>query len=619
MQSKLTNISLACIVAILTIISKCKSATLHFSTSEDRPLALYKAPAPYQESGKGRLNSVIITSRPLSIGEENNSTRTPEPLWRRQMLVSPSTTTPRPQDSTNIPHYSIDCSNGKSCSETFTVESTSVPTFKSYSKDVLEKFLNDYGISKSNFAKIHNTMNTSTTKNFNENKYKDVFDNQNTLEASNKLTNIYLDDAEDADSMSVDAKSRPHWSLINAQQHNHPYDDRDGWVTLEAVPWSSSKISKWQSNNSGNKKPHWTLLNRPSTQDWDSEKPSKPLDRPQYSEKPYDRPQYTDKPYDRPQYTDKPYDRPQYTDKPYDRPQYTEKPYDRPQYTEKPYDRPQYTEKPYDKPQYTEKPYDRPLKPQFLIGSRPIDFSPQETPHTDRPISDYGNKPHQQWIISSHPDIITGPENWPNSRPGGAGTFKPWSQSDHIDGYEQNRRPIPTPVVYHDGQHPSNHPDNGEGEWILLSSTKGYSLPVRHSYQRALTLNPKPITSTKTVKLTVLPAVNGTANMTTSHGGMLEVESTFQSVDEAQQFDEMKKSNQTADLNKAPVRLVPKPAAQRGSGRAVLAAVGAGMLPATMALLVPMMLGRRKRSVVNIPTVPYRMDTIFTRKTTKLK
>ena len=33
------------------------------------------------------------------------------------------------------------------------------------------------------------------------------------------------------------------------------------------------------------------------------------------------------------------------------------------------------------------------------------------------------------------------------------------------------------------------------------------------------------------------------------------------------------------------------------SNSAVLAAVGAGMLPATMAMMIPMMLGRRKRSI----------------------
>ena len=38
------------------------------------------------------------------------------------------------------------------------------------------------------------------------------------------------------------------WSLLKSQHHKHPYDDHKGWVTLEPVPWSSSHVSKWQSN-----------------------------------------------------------------------------------------------------------------------------------------------------------------------------------------------------------------------------------------------------------------------------------------------------------------------------------------------------------------------------------
>lgn len=571
LETVIKNIRLSLLTLLLLSQSTCFSTTLHFSQSSDRPLALYRAPSPYQEAGKARLNSVIITSKPFSIGNQQNSTTTHSnlsPEWRRELLVTssnPSTAssaTIHPRLSGHIPHYSIDCINGKSCSETININSTASPTFKPYSQDVLEKFLNDYAGSilnttkqsskndKTYFAKLGNSYN----RNFTDSNSKDLTAVEPSLEATNRLANLYLEDEDEQDSMSIDGKSKAHWSLINAQHHNHPYDDRDGWVTLDAVPWSSSKISKWQSSNTGNKRPHWD--SRPPTQEWNSDKPSKPWERPQYSDRPTDW-----------------------------------------------------------KP-------DKPLRPQFLVNNRPSDDTwSQESDHKpllhmERPVGDYSYKPtyghHQQWITSNHPDIITEgtPENWPVSinRPAGAGSFKPWpsqetdyahSQHPHDDSYkyEANRRP-PTPVVYHDGERPQNYPASGEGEWVLLSSTKGYSLPIRHhSHQRALTLNPKPITSTRSVKLTVLPPLNGTTNVTTSHGGLLEVESTFQSVDEAQRDDALKRTKNDTKL--VPLRLVSTPIRKTGSGSAVLAAVGAGMLPATMALLVPMMLGRKKRSTLD--------------------
>jgi len=570
LETVIRNIKLSLLTLLLLSQSTCFSTTLHFSQSSDRPLALYRAPAPYQEAGKARLNSVIITSKPFSIGNQQNNKTTHSslnPQWRRELLVTssnPSTAssaTIHPRLSAHIPHYSIDCINGKSCSETININSTASPTFKPYSQDVLEKFLNDYAGSilnttkqsskneKTYFANLGNNYN----RNFTDSNSKDLTAVESSLEATNRLANLYLDDEDEQDSVSIDGKSKAHWSLVNAQHHNHPYDDRDGWVTLDAVPWSSSKISKWQSSYTGNKRPNWD--SRPPTQEFNSDKPSKPWERPQYSDRPTDW-----------------------------------------------------------KP-------DKPLRPQFLVNNRPADDTwSQESGHKpllhlERPVGDHSYKPtyahHQQWITSNHPDIITEgtPENWPVSvnRPAGAGSFKPWPSQetdytysqhpyDESYKYEANRRP-PTPVVYHDGGRPQNYPASGEGEWVLLSSTKGYSLPIRHhSHQRALTLNPKPITSTRSVKLTVLPPLNGTTNITTSHGGLLEVESTFQSVDEAQRNDALKKTKNDTKL--VPLRIVSTPIRKTGSGSAVLAAVGAGMLPATMALLVPMMLGRKKRSTL---------------------
>lgn len=93
----------------------------------------------------------------------------------------------------------------------------------------------------------------------------------------------------------------------------------------------------------------------------------------------------------------------------------------------------------------------------------------------------------------------------------------------------------------------------------------------------------------------VLPAINGT-DTTISHGGLLEVAKTFQTVDQSQEEYERNK-------------MAKRKSVVIGQNPAVLTAAGiaAGMIPATLALAVPMMLGRRKRSlardfsVLNLP------------------
>lgn len=99
------------------------------------------------------------------------------------------------------------------------------------------------------------------------------------------------------------------------------------------------------------------------------------------------------------------------------------------------------------------------------------------------------------------------------------------------------------------------------------------------------------------VRLTVLPSLNGT-NTTTSHGGLLEVERTFKTVDESQkEYERDKKTPLTKITSNRPFRHTI--VSGNPSNSAILAAVGAGMLPATMAMMIPMMLGRKKRDTKN--------------------
>lgn len=76
--------------------------------------------------------------------------------------------------------------------------------------------------------------------------------------------------------------------------------------------------------------------------------------------------------------------------------------------------------------------------------------------------------------------------------------------------------------------------------------------------------------------MTVLPSINGT-NTTTSHGGLLEVEKTFKSVEQSRKEYEMEKLMSVPNiLNKRPIRRTTLSAASQPSSSAVLAAVGAG-------------------------------------------
>lgn len=46
---------------------------------------------------------------------------------------------------------------------------------------------------------------------------------------------------------------KAYWNQIEAEKHNHPFDDNRGWITLDPVPWSTSKVSKWKPNHAGDR------------------------------------------------------------------------------------------------------------------------------------------------------------------------------------------------------------------------------------------------------------------------------------------------------------------------------------------------------------------------------
>ncbi|XP_075233835.1 uncharacterized protein LOC142331688 [Lycorma delicatula] len=565
---------------VLCAIQSVRSVSIQLSTQGDgtggggSPLALYQAPPTYKEPGKPRLNSIIIKSKPYLINgsfvsnlNDNIHQIQSGKSWRREAVeISPITILPQERtdeitttqsttvidDLATIPQYTIDCTGEKqTCSETISIteSTTAAPTFKPYSQEELEKYLYQATMSSIPKSKVEE-------------------------KPTNKLASIYIEDEAVnvlettpdpslTDSQNQD-KSKS-WNLVNSQTHKHPYDDRNGWVSLEPIPWSSSQIQKWEPN------PH----TRPQIPSWPE--PNRPWSKPSHSSRPNEE-----------------------------------------------YNRPSWHKPVYD--------YSKPVLEHYQKPSSGWNYNQESLP--DRPYQGGGGS----WGSSS--DIVT------DGRPGYFPADKrPWQEQSSASYHR------PTQVIYQKpsdsynghNQHNNHGPGDSDGHWVLLSSTKGYSTPQRHrSFQRSLktedflssgssnsdtetssrpngdTGRSHTMKSHRTVRLTVLPPLNGTTNTTVSHGGLIEVEQTHQTVDEAHREHmakmmnlwklERKESKNFSENKSPPGRITAekrigsmkvvagKPLrASNSRNNAVLAAVGAGMIPATVAMLLPMVLGRRRR------------------------
>lgn len=444
-----------------------------------------------------------------------------------------------------------------------------------YPPSLLKKFIKDYS------EKIKNADEST----------------KNALKEIERLNKKHTNDGEEVttdrmDFASDDEIEQKYNSWNDRYSHKHqsqtnPYNDKDGWVTLEAVPWSSSKVSKWHPHSSkfSNKNSYDSpLSHQPSYDDDDGDKYHQAIPRP--------RPQpshYHDEFND--DYID---------DHPKIKPVYTS--YD-------PY-RPQVTNNSPQSSYDTYRPSSTNNRPQSSWSqnqntgyeNRPT-YKPRPRPQYDYSQSNSNNQ-HQSYDDDRH-ELN---EHWYD---GDRNTPKPWSQ-DIITDNRPSDFPIRTPSKrpYSSDRDPGayrpfSHPENGDGEWVLVSTTKGYQKPTRHG-QRAMVLSnvkPNDLLAHHSVKLTVLPSKNSSFSqdskpMALSHGGMLEVESSFESVEDSvalansgsKPFVKKRKIFRGIPIKKGIT-------SDDGSGTAMLAAVGAGMVPATMAMLMPMVLGRRKRSV----------------------
>lgn len=427
-----------------------------------------------------------------------------------------------------------------------------------YSPSLLKKFIKDYS------EKIKNADEST------KNALKEIEKiNRKHTNVEEEVTTDRMDFISDDEIEQKYNKWNDRYTNKHQSQTN-PYNDKDGWVTLEAVPWSSSKVSKWYPNNKFTNKNSYDspLSHQSSYEDDDNRYPNSfPKPRPPSN--------YHDNFND--DYID---------DHPTMKPVYTSYDTHRPSPSS---NRPQYSWSQNQNTGYEKRP---------SYQSRPqYDYS-QSNSNNEHQHQHYNDDRHD---LSDYYDIDRN-------------TPKPWSQDIITDNRPSNfpyrtqsKRPHSSdrdPTKYR----PFSHPDNGNGEWVLISTTKGYQAPKR-SGKRALNLTniqTNDLVSHHSVKLTVLPAKNNTFSydrkpMTLSHGGMLEVESSFESVEDSAALTHSGKKPLVVKKHKV-YRNVPMTkgiTTVNNDGPAVLAAVGAGLVPATMAMLMPMVLGRRKRSIDN--------------------
>lgn len=359
-------------------------------------------------------------------------------------------------------------------------------------------------------------------------------------------------------------KSKASWNLVDPQQQQSskpsPYDDRRGWVTLEPMAWSSSHIQKWEPNNRPTWPPPPQDHEQPSYSPWASNRPIQRPSNNNYQQQPQQQQH---------QYQHNPQQQQQPSD---------------------------WT---------TERPW---IRPTYDYSSKPQSQGPAHYQKPSAPQNFYGG-----WN-SADPDIIT--DGKPGQFPADAYHHKPsWNGAGGAGGGGDYGHQ----TSYSGGPRPTEA--EGDGQWVLLSSTKGYSIPHRPNRSlksgRSVSIDTvsrpletvsrsdetvmrtaadpvsRPVSSKRTVRLMVLPPDKDSENVTTSHNGMIEVDVSRKSVDQEQREYAARALEREANDVQVYSDRTAKATDDR---RAVLAAVGAGMLPAaTMAMFLPMMVAARKR------------------------
>lgn len=320
-----------------------------------------------------------------------------------------------------------------------------------------------------------------------------------------------------------DPKDKKSWNLLDVQKNRYPTDDRKGWVTLDPVPWSISKVSRWKPKTT--EAPWGSYHGNQNPNSWENDfiEHARPSSQYQYNKKP--------------------------------------------------------------------EPDDDNHKVFYISEKNPVVNRPFSRPFTvyDQSVQGNFHKPQNNYykpqdIYTHHiSDIITdnSPSNFPTE-----------NSFNRRSGQQEK---------------PEAHPFLGDGEWVLLSTTRGYKTP--RAGQKSINFRPPIFRTQKSVQLTVLPPLkNSKINMTTSHGGLLQVDSTAESVEQAHKKFQKQQSDKTKKKRKRPHGQKRKKKVIKSAGNTtvttqprstnsspVLAAVGTGVIPATISMFLPVINNRKRR------------------------
>ncbi|KAG5672170.1 hypothetical protein PVAND_002321 [Polypedilum vanderplanki] len=652
-------------INILSVIKVSLLETVHFTNSPNKILKATNYTTYKVEVPNGEPITIIEANQPLIDGkikfddaesaEKYSSHRNGD---RRKHVMDLESTL----SMTVTPNHNYEYENSAAAASTADEESVTNNDYSNlshehnqkrntmtktvYSPELLQKFLKDYAskIQNAGTASIEmissqqqqqNHSGSSEIEQGNEDerdKYASVETNDDTAneeeDGNRRVSNGNVDDEKDSSELN-DIQQRKNYRPNGNYNSNHPYNKNNGWVSLDAVPWSKSKVSKWHSNvkRFGSQGNNYNYQNGNNY----GPRPSSSPYRPSSGNNNYDY-DYNSGNNDNDDYYNSRPSRPTFHNNQYYGPSYQQSSRPPPP----PQDNFYQSSHHYSSSSHHsgnngyDQNYNRPNnnRPEIITDNRPSNFPTHSEDHHNKP---YGHKP-----------------NYHNENPYHGGNYHSYKESP-----------------------PATYPHNGEGEWVLVSTTKGYQFPKRNG-QRAMSFaaqngfgsnnhdsikhndNKGIITaasqnvevyhrphqsgptkmSQQQVKLTVLPLFvnneqNGNNNNNQHHndidmsvykpgnhqnqyyqqppqpqqqvqqayGGLIETVQSNQTVEES--AANVNNEAQTSTLNKSKKKrkvmkknyLMRKSSGGTADSTAMIAAVGASLLPASLGLLAPMVLG----------------------------
>lgn len=565
-STKTLSATVLSIALLAHSVVQIASDTVHFTNSRSRVEKSLKALRNDVPTKTYRLE--VPGSQPITIIEAEPQHHTSDDKTTKDFLVPGSTHEKDLHDSKRA--ESGRCL-GPSCHELVSNKKTV------YSPDLLNKFLKEYADRFKNADEKTKLQLQQIQQQIEDESYVPMNDKSYQKNKISEKIDLHL---------QTHNSEASQWDRSDPKRNKHPYDDDDGWVTLEAVPWSRSKISKWKANSYKINKPSNTYMYGDEDRD-----PSINTDR--FSLPGYGKPDLeadNTRPFD----FERPINRPDPMDYGSNYGSNHGSNYGSNHGSN--YGSNHGSNYGSNHGSSYGSNHGSNHGSNYGSSQQDSDWSNEQPsrPSWARPPH-HSNSDHNNCNHEDHHIAVDVNRRFSNKYQTNDGIITD-GQADEFPSYSESNFKRPTQALHANSKHPSTHPSNGDGEWVLLSTTKGYQLPKKR--QRALSIQPHTISAHKSIKLTVLPAVDGSKeNMTTSHGGMLEVEPSFHTVEESRKIQENEalKKNGTR-YKRVKIRNVMTTDSGHDSS-AVIAAVGAGLVPATVAMIMPMVLGRKRRSI----------------------